>query len=90
MTITIAPELEEQLRERAAIEGLTIEAYVERLIREDEEWRERVEEPLDESNPEFDEVHSAVMQGLEEAERGEGTPAKDVFADLRAKHGISR
>jgi hypothetical protein len=33
MTITIHPQLEERLRARAEAEGLTIEAYVERLVR---------------------------------------------------------
>jgi hypothetical protein len=90
MTITIAPELEELLRERAEAQGLTIEAYVERLIREDSEWYEHIEEPLDETDPEFEEVRLAVTEGLEQAERGEGRPANEVFAELRAKHGISR
>lgn len=36
------------------------------------------------------ETLEAIRQGLEEAERGEGRPAREVFADLSAKHGISR
>jgi hypothetical protein len=36
MSITIDPELEIRLRTRAASEGLTVEAYVERLVRADQ------------------------------------------------------
>jgi hypothetical protein len=89
MTITIGPELEAQVRAKAQAEGLTIQSYVERLIREDEAWGKYVEAPLDETDPEFEEVRAAVTKGLEEAERGEGSPALGVFADLRVKHGIS-
>jgi hypothetical protein len=90
MTITIGPELEEQVRTKAQAEGLTIQTYVERLIREDAAWGKYVEAPLDETDPEFEEIRAAVMEGLLEAERGEGSPALEVFAGLRAKHGVSR
>jgi len=89
MTITIAKELEDHLRERAEAEGLTIEAYVERLIREDSGWSETEEEPLDKSHPEYEQIRAAVREGLEQAERGEALPAEDVLSELRAKHGIS-
>ena len=36
MTITIRSELEGPLRARAEAEGLTVEAYVERLVRADQ------------------------------------------------------
>jgi len=36
------------------------------------------------------ETLEAIRQGLEEAERGEGRPAREVFAELSAKYGISR
>jgi len=89
MTITIAPELEAQVREKAQTEGLTVEAYVERLIRDEDEWKERFEEPLDEADSQFEEIRAAVQEGLGQAERGEGRPAHEVFAELRAKYGIS-
>jgi len=37
MSITIHPELESKLRARAEAEGLTIEAYLERVLEADEE-----------------------------------------------------
>ena len=90
MIITIPPELETAVRNKAQAEGLSVAAYVERLIREDEEWTEQSEEPLDDSDPDFADIRAAVMEGLEQAEGGEGTPAEEVFAELRAKHGIPR
>ncbi len=90
MTITIPTELEAEVRKKAQSEGISVAAYVERLIREDEEWTERSEEPLDDNDPDFAGIRAAVMEGLEQAEGGEGTPAEEVFAELRAKHGIPR
>jgi predicted transcriptional regulator len=90
MAILISPDLEAQVRKRASAAGLTTEAYVERLILEDEDWRELPEEPLDVTDEEFQEIHAAVQEGLAQAERGEGRPAKEVFADLRRRHGIPR
>ena len=60
---------------------------MERLIREDEAWSEQSEESLDDKDPEFAEIRAAVMEGLEQAERGEGRAAREVFAELRTKHG---
>jgi hypothetical protein len=41
--ITLNPELEARLRDRADAEGLTIEAYIERIAREDERAEREVE-----------------------------------------------
>ena len=43
MSITIRPELESRLRARAAAEGLTIEAYVERIVRADQQAEDELE-----------------------------------------------
>jgi len=88
MTITIGPELEEQARRKAQAEGLTIQTYIERLIQEDAGWEKNAEEPLRESDPELHEIRSAVMEGLNDAERGGSKSAQEVFAELRKKHGI--
>ena len=74
MTITIAPQLEAHVRDKAGAEGVTVETYIEQLIREDEEWTEESERPLDDNDPQFAEIRAAVRQGLEQAERGEGRP----------------
>ena len=89
MTITIESELAAQVQERARAEGLTVQAYVEKLIREEDEWKERFEAAIDETDPELAEIRAAVAEGLAQAERGEARTAKDVFARLRVKHGIS-
>ena len=39
---------------------------------------------------EFRETKAAIDEALEQGQRGEGRPAEEVFADLRAKYGISR
>ena len=43
MSITIHPELEMRLRARADAEGLSIEAYIERIAREDQQAEEELE-----------------------------------------------
>lgn len=90
MTITIPPQLEAHVRDKAQAEGVSVEVYIERLIREDEEWTEESDGPLDENDPEFAEIRAAVREGLQQAASGEVRPAEEVFAELRAKHGIPR
>ena len=86
MTLTISPDVERVARERAAEEGIAIEAYVAQLILDDE-WGELDPQPIDENDPELEEVRAAVMEGLEQAGRGEGRLAEEVFAEIRAKRG---
>ena len=43
MSITIHPELEARLRSRAEAEGLSVEAYVERIARDDERAEQELE-----------------------------------------------
>ena len=43
MSITIHPELEARLQARAEVEGLTVEAYVERIARHDEQAEQELE-----------------------------------------------
>ena len=88
MTITISPDVERLACERAAAEGVSVEDYVAQLIRKDEE--ELDDRPIDVSDPEFEEVRAAVMEKFEQAERGEGRAAEEVFAELRAKYDLSR
>jgi predicted transcriptional regulator len=90
MTITLPPELESLIRDKAQAEGLTVDAYVERLIREDEDWGECRDKPLESTDPEFQEIQAAIAEGLEQADRGESWPAQEIFSELRAKYGISR
>lgn len=43
MNISIHPELETKLRARAEAQGLTVEAYVERLVRAEQEGADEME-----------------------------------------------
>jgi len=43
MNISITPELETKLRARAEAQGLTVEAYVERLVRAEQEGENELE-----------------------------------------------
>ena len=43
MNITIPQELESRLRARAETEGLTIEGYIERIARDDQQAEEELE-----------------------------------------------
>ena len=90
MTITISSMLETHVREKAQAQGLSVEAYIEQLIRDGEWTAGEPLDPLDETDPDYFEICAAVGEGLEQGERGEGRPADEVFAELRAKHGISR
>jgi len=88
MNIEISRELEADVQAKAHAEGVSVNAYVERLIREDQDWGEHLEPQLDEADPEYADIRVSVMEGLDQAERGEARPAEVVFAELRAKHGI--
>jgi hypothetical protein len=44
MSITLQPELQAKLHERATEAGITVEAYIERLVRADEAAMNEVEE----------------------------------------------
>jgi predicted HicB family RNase H-like nuclease len=43
MSIIIHPELESKLRARAQAEGISVEAYLERVIEADEQAEEEIE-----------------------------------------------
>jgi hypothetical protein len=55
MTIAIHPEIEIRLRARAEAEGVTVEAYVERLLRAEQQSEDELEalalEGLDSGEP---------------------------------------
>jgi hypothetical protein len=90
MTIRIPAQLEATVREKARAQGVTVEAYIEQLIRDDEEWTESSEGPLQEDDPDFAKISEAVREALGQAECGDSRPAEEFFAELRAKNGIPR
>ena len=54
----------------------------------EDEWMELAGPALDAQDPEFSEIRSAVREGLEQTDRGEGESAAQFFAELRAEHGL--
>lgn len=79
MSITINPDLEAKLRERAGQEGLTVEAYLERLVRAEQRATEELEalalEGLNsgrpvEAGPEFwDAMHRQLDEKVRNSKR---------------------
>ena len=43
MSIIIHPELEDKLRARAEVEGVSVETYIERIARDDEQAEKELE-----------------------------------------------
>ena len=78
MMTMLSPEVAAKAREKAAAEGVSVAGWIENLG-----------EVLDETDPEFLETRREIMEALEQVERGEGVPAREFFAELRAKHGVS-
>jgi len=80
MTITINPKLEARLREKAEAEGLTVSAYIERLVSADQAAEEELE--------------SLALEGLDSGEPIEVGPGyweeKHRRLDERLKHTGTR
>ena len=74
MTITLDQRLEARLRERAAAEGLSVEAYVERLVNADQAAEEELEvlaleglnsgEPIEAGRGYWEEKHRRLDERL--------------------------
>jgi hypothetical protein len=79
MSITVNPDLEARLRERAQAEGISVEAYLERLVRAEQRAIEELEAlareglnsgPAVECGPEFWEAkHRRIDQRLRDTNR---------------------
>lgn len=80
MSITVHPTLEATLRSRAEAEGITVEAYLEHLVRADQEAAEELEK--------------LVMEGLASGEPVQDGPGyweeKHRRLDQRLKNKNSR
>lgn len=77
MTITIHPKLESRIREKAEAEGISVSAYIERLVRADQTAEEGLE--------------SLALEGLNSGEAIEVGPGyweeKHRRLDERLLHG---
>jgi predicted transcriptional regulator len=76
MSITLDPELEEQVRRSAELRGHALNDEVARLLRETLSWEER----------ERQEAIDAIQRGLDAANAGRVRPAAEFFAELEKKY----
>ena len=85
MNITLSPELQERLAEKVERGDVgTADALVEEALNFYLDYEGEMAEQ------EFRETKAAIDEALDQGERGEGRPAEEVFAGLRAQYGISR
>lgn len=85
MNITFSPELQRRITEKVERGEIgSADALVEQALNF---YLDYEEGEMDEG--ELRETKAAIDEALEQGERGEGRPAEDVFAQLRAKYGIS-
>lgn len=86
MEITLNPELQARIEEKLRNgEFSSADALVEQAVTL---FLESEGDEMDAA--EFLATRSAVEQGLDEAERGEGIPLEQFDELMRARHGISR
>ena len=90
MTITIAPEVEALVRERAQLEGLSVDVYIEKVILDHQRWAECTDCDDEEDEAEYAEIEAALERSMAQVQRGDTIPASQAFAELRAKYGYSR
>jgi predicted transcriptional regulator len=74
MTIDLSPEIEARLKAKANAEGMTVGAYVERLVAEEESRVVRVEA-----------FGEAIRERLESLDSGESADGEDVMTRLLAE-----
>lgn len=83
MEITLNPEIQARIEEKLRNgEFSSADALVEQALT-------LFLEPDEMDDAEFLATRSAVEQGLDEAEKGEGIPLEEFDQMMRARHGIS-
>ncbi len=75
MSITLAPEIEARLREKAEREGKDVNAVADAIIAATLEWEAR----------EFAETVAGIERGLQAAAEGRERPFEDYVADVRRR-----
>lgn len=76
MSITLDPDLEEQVRQSASRKGVAVDAEVARLLKDALSWEER----------ERQQAIEGIQRGLDAANAGRLTPAAEFFAELEKKY----
>lgn len=82
MNVTLTPELERRVREK--IERGDYE-NTDVLLRQALDWFLDMDD-----EDELEETKAAIEEARAQSERGEATPADEVFEELQAKYGIPR
>lgn len=72
-----------QMQETKAPVVLTVNGKATLVVQDAESYQAMLER-LEQAD-----ALEGIRRGLEQMERGEGRPADEVFAEFRAKHGIS-
>lgn len=78
ITLNLAPQVEAQLREKAARDGREAEAVAQTVLAQALEWESQ----------ERAEAAEGIKRGLDDFAAGRYSPASQVFADIRTRHGI--
>lgn len=78
ITLDLAPEVEAWLREKAARDGREKEVVAQAVLAQALEWEAQ----------ERAEAAEGIQRGLDDFAAGRYSPASQVFADIRARHGI--
>jgi predicted transcriptional regulator len=76
MSITLDPDLEEQVRQSATRKGVALDAEVARLLKDALTWEERDRQ----------EAIEGIQRGLDAANAGRITPAAQFFSELEKKY----
>ena len=79
MTITLNPQIEERLREKAERDGQNVDMLANSLITAALEW---------EAQDQMETVEG-IRRGLEDFATGRYSPAAQVFSEIKARHGIA-
>lgn len=79
MALTVNPQLEARLREKAAQENRDADAVAEALLTMALDWEAQ----------DYAEAVEGIRRGLEASAAGRVRPAAEVFADMRAKIAAS-
>jgi hypothetical protein len=79
MTVTITPETEARLREKAARDGQDVNAVAEALLAAALEWEAQ----------EREEVLQGIRQGEQAASEGRERPLQAFLDEQRTKHGFA-
>jgi hypothetical protein len=80
MSIDISPETETRLTTRAQAEGMSVDAFLSRLIYEREELAAIIERAEDHDTPE--EIRAKIERGFFQSERGEVMDGETFTAEL--------